>query len=106
MNQMPRPLYILYRVFHDLVAVLSRFINATFFGGSTHQSLSSRAHVDSKFDPEWKRRRLFINGVFFWQEDHCEADWLFSVDQALKVLERNDALLVSDQTTNGIGESA
>lgn len=81
--RMPRPLYIAYRVAEMAVSLFSRFINAAFFGGSTHQTTSARAHIEP-----WPRRKRFINAIFFWQDDHCEWAWLREVEEARKALER------------------
>ncbi|MDO9639698.1 MAG: hypothetical protein Q7J44_14250 [Pseudotabrizicola sp.] len=93
MKAMPRPLYIIFRVLHDLVAVGSRLINAAGYEGSTHDTLSSRSYFDGHTYPEWARRRRFINRLFFWQEDHCRADYLYGLEQARKKLERHEALM-------------
>jgi hypothetical protein len=77
-----RFLYILYRVAEMLGSVLSRFVNAALLGGSTHQTTSSRAHL------EWPRGRRFINAVFFWQDDHCKASWQTEVKHAKRTLEK------------------
>ena len=95
MIRMPRPLYIIVRFVQDLVAVGSRFINASGYSGSTHDTLSSRSYFDGHTDPEWARRRRFINLLFFWQEDHCQADYLYGLEQARKKVERHEALMRS-----------
>lgn len=93
MIRLPRPLYIIVRVLQDLGAVGSRFINASRYEGSTHDTLSARSHFESKTDPAWERRRQRINRLFFWQEDHCGADYLYGLEQARKKLERHEALM-------------
>lgn len=87
--RVPRPLYIIMRFAFDLLAVLSRLLNATVFGGSTSQTLSSRAHIESLTSETWARRRLFINRLFPWQSDHCAEQWAYDVDQAHKIIARN-----------------
>lgn len=82
-NGIRRPVYIGYRVAEMLISLLSRTINAAIFGGSTHQTLSARAHIEP-----WPRRRAIINALFFWQPDHCEWAWQLEVKQALKTLDR------------------
>lgn len=80
---MPRGLYILYRVAEMLVSLVSRFINAAVFGGSTHQTLSARAYIEP-----WPRLHRIINAVFFWQDDHCRWAWENEVEEARKTLAR------------------
>lgn len=97
--QMPRPLYIAYRVGEMTVSLVSRFINATFFGGSTHMTTSARAHIETS--PAWKRRERFINALFRFQEHwtgmpHCEWAWLREVEEARKTLERAGASKTRD----------
>jgi hypothetical protein len=79
---MLRLFYILYRVAEMLGSLCSRFVNAALLGGSTHQTTSSRAHL------EWPRGRLLINAVFFWQDDHCKASWQTEVKHAKRTLEK------------------
>lgn len=83
---MPRALYILYRVAEMIVSLLSRFLNAALFGGSTHQTLSARAHVE--WGRKWGVLRITINTIFFWQADHCKWAWQQEVEGAQKTLAR------------------
>jgi len=78
-----RPLYILYRVGEMLVSLFSRFVNAAFLCGSTHQTTSARAHVE-----DWEKMRKLINAVFFLQEDHCKKAWEDEVAEAKRTLEK------------------
>ena len=78
-----RPFYILYRVFEMLVSLVSRFLNATFFGGSTHQTLSARCYIEPL-----PRTGEFVNALFFWQDNHIKWAWEREVKEAKKTLER------------------
>ncbi len=82
MTRMPRPVYIAFRVAEMLVSLFSRFLNAAFFGGSTYQHLSARAHQEG-----W-RMRFWINALFFWQADHCREALEREVENARKTLRR------------------
>ena len=45
-------------------------------GGSFNETLSSRAHrMDVKDQPYWGWTASAINRLFFWQVDHCKAQW-------------------------------
>lgn len=55
--------------FQVLVAV-DQLIN-TFFGGMADETISSRAHR-LKIERGRKWASLIINGLFFWQNDHCK----------------------------------
>lgn len=83
---MPRPLYILYRIADMLVGLCSRAVNAALLGGSTHQTTSARAHIET--GRAWAIGRRIINNVFFWQADHCAWAWEQEVLNARKTLER------------------
>lgn len=89
MRRLPRPVYIVWRVFEALGQVATRFFNAAFLGGSTRQSTSARAHL------EWPTAAHRIDAVFwfvFGQKNHCKKSWEEEVSDALKTLERNEAL--------------
>ena len=45
---MQRARYILWRILADLVSLLSRFLNAFLFKGSTAQTLSARSHLEAR----------------------------------------------------------
>lgn len=85
---MKRSRYILWRIASDLVSLLSRFLNAFLFNGSTAQTLSARSHLEAATSPAWARRRQFINALFFWQPDHCRIAWEMEVERARYVLTR------------------
>ena len=89
--RLPRPIYVVGKFFYDLVAVLSRLLNATVFGGSTCQTLSARSYLESLTCEKWAARRRFINRLFFWQDDHCKEQWEYEVMLAHKTLELNEA---------------
>jgi hypothetical protein len=85
---MKRLRYILWRVANDLVSLVSRFLNAFVFDGSTAQTLSARSHLEAQTSPKWARRKRFINRLFWWQEDHCKWAWEQEVERARYVLSR------------------
>lgn len=59
MRRLPRPADLAVRLVDSLMQAFSRFINATFLGGSTRQSVSARAHIEN-----WPAR-IWINRIFF-----------------------------------------
>lgn len=83
---MQRFSYIIWRVGTDLVSLLSRFLNAFVFGGSTAQTLSARSHLEAATSLKWARRKRFINRLFWWQPDHCKWAWEQEVERARYVL--------------------
>jgi len=90
--RLPRPLYIALRFAEALGSAGSRLFNAAILGGSTHQSTSARAHIESYASDGWATARTWINRVFFWQADHCRMAWEYEVAEALNTLERNGAI--------------
>jgi hypothetical protein len=92
---MPRPVYVLYRLAESLLSSLSRFGNAAFLGGSTHQTISARAFIESASNTRWARRQRFIDALFFFQADHCRWAWEIEVRNAEKTLERNTPLPIA-----------
>jgi len=81
----PRPFYVLFRVGEMAISLLSRFINAAFLGGSTHQTTSSRCYIE-----DWPRGEAFVNALFFFQHNprHCQWAWEREVAEAKKTLRR------------------
>jgi len=79
--------HVAYEIGYFIFAALSRAINAVFFQGSMHQTLSARAHMES--GPYWERIERRINRVFFLQKDHCANAWESEVIRAIKTLQRN-----------------
>jgi hypothetical protein len=85
--------HVTYEVGYFMASLASRTVNATIYGGSMHQTLSARAHIEARSDAEWAKRERRINRVFFWQADHCAQSWLSEVTRARKTLQRNGDLI-------------
>ena len=85
---MRRAGYIAYRVIEMLIGILSRFINAALLGGSTHQTVSARAHIEDGIG--WQRTRATLNVIFWWHDDHCEWAWEQEVYHAIRTLDINE----------------
>lgn len=81
--------HIAYEVAFFLASIVSRVVNAVFYTGSMHQTLSARAHIEARTNPRWMQIERRINRVFFWQEDHCKIAWQAEVSRAWKTIERN-----------------
>jgi len=88
-SALARPLL---RVVAAAAAVASRAVNAVFYRGSMHQSLSARAHVEQGRDPVWAARRRRIDRLFsLCEERHCANAWADEVYRARRTLEMNEA---------------
>ena len=81
--------HVAYEILFWQVSILSRAINATLYGGSVHQTLSARAHIEARDSVRWAQIERRINRLFFWQVDHCAGAWDSEVTRALKTLQRN-----------------
>ena len=47
-------------------------------GGSYYQTLSARAYeTASKDHPYWGWTQKLIDGLFFWDENHCQRRWIY-----------------------------
>ena len=59
----------------ELLVWADRAVNVL-IGGTFRETLSARAHrMDVKNHPYWGWTASAINKLFFWQEDHCKAQW-------------------------------
>ena len=85
--------HVLWEVGYFLISLVSRIINASVYGGSMHQTLSARAHIEARTDDKWAGRERRINRIFFWQSGHCARAWLSEVTRARKTLQRNGDIL-------------
>lgn len=57
----------------QVLIALTQALNVA-LGGWADESTSSRAHRQ-QHKRRWQFARAVINGVFFWQEDHCAASY-------------------------------
>ena len=73
--------YVGKELIHGISHTTSAMLNTIVFGGDMYTSTSARAHME-KHEPEWAKRRNFINNMFFWQEDHCKGAWQADYDRA------------------------
>lgn len=80
---MTRAGYILYRIFEMLVSLGSRAFNAFVLGGSTHQTTSARFYIEG-----WPVGCAIVNGLFFWEDNHCRIAWEREVNEARRTLDR------------------
>ena len=81
--------HILREVAAGIGHTFSALINTVAFGGDMHTSTSAAAHLQQSH-PAWRNRRRFINGLFFWQADHCRRAWEADYARALAKVRAND----------------
>ena len=72
-----------------IAALLSQTVNHVFlykWGG--HHDMTVSAHVYTKRHlPRWRTAYKIINGIFFWQYDHCHISFQADVEFAEFVLD-------------------
>lgn len=71
--------------FSRVATWVSQTINLFIFLGHHDQTLSARTHLN-QHKPGWKQARVIINGLFFWQEDHCRLSHEVDVAYARDIL--------------------
>src|SRR5690625_1722868 len=67
------------RYFHQLLIAIDQLVNAALFGWAD-ETLSSRAYR-TLYKRRWRVIMRVINGIFFWQENHCRDAYLFERDK-------------------------
>ena len=55
---------------HQILIAIDQLVN-TFFCGWADETLSSRAWRMRKRNKRWAMARRIIDGLFFWQNEHC-----------------------------------
>lgn len=63
----------------NLGIALTQVLNAA-LGGQPDETTSARAHR-LQHQAGWDLARGFINGVFFWERDHCAAAYQAEMDR-------------------------
>lgn len=89
-----KPLTLAQEVLIFPISIVSRFLNVC-AGGSPYQTLSARSYVEAVIDEKqnhWDTYRRLINGLFFWQSNHCERAWLRQVERAMRTLKDHRAI--------------
>ncbi len=61
----------MYDFFVKVVGTVSRWLNDNVFWGTKSESLSGRSYR-LRHKLHWRVARNLINGLFFWQDDHCK----------------------------------
>lgn len=65
-------------------AWISQGINCVCLGGHPDQTVSARAWLN-RGSAGWRSAYRVINGVFFWQADHCRASHASDVEFAERI---------------------
>jgi hypothetical protein len=81
--------YVVYEIGYFSFSLFSRCLNTIAFGGSMHQTLSARTHIEAVNSKAWKKREKVINMIFFFEPDHCAKAWHSEVARARKTLAKN-----------------
>lgn len=63
---------------YHIIIALDQLFNAL-LAGEADETLSSRTHrravLAAQPKRRWRTARRLINGLFFWQQDHCRASY-------------------------------
>lgn len=87
-------------ILYHLISLISRIYNTLFLKGDMYQTASARTYAESFTSEKWKKRKKFINAIFFWQDDHCKSAWLAEVNRAIKTIEKNKAISEATRQMN------
>lgn len=87
---MNRASYAAIRFAEALLSAGSRFLNATLLGGSTSISISARAALERT--PRWRRARVWIDRLFWFDSQHCARALAREVYLAKRTLAQLEAL--------------
>ena len=68
----------------NLWVMASQMANTILLAGNPDQTISARAYVASYSGKRWPM--LLINGVFFWQSNHCRESHNQDVENAVRVM--------------------
>ena len=67
----------------QVLLAIDQLLNALIPGGWADETLSSRAHrMREKSHKYWGWTADMIDGLFFWQSNHCYNAWLEEVKRA------------------------
>ncbi len=64
----------------QILIAFDQLIN-TILGGMADETISSRAHRNRFKNWRWRFMRRLIDGLFFWQKDHCHQSYLAELDR-------------------------
>lgn len=64
----------------QIMIAFDQLIN-TILGGMADETISSRAHRKQHKSRRWRFMRRLIDGLFFWQKDHCHQSYLAELDR-------------------------
>ncbi len=59
----------------QIFIALDQLANAL-IGGYADETLSARAWRERNSEPRWGKAQVWIDRIFFWQQDHCFQSFL------------------------------
>jgi len=72
-----------------VAAGMSQTINLFLLFGHHDQTVSARCYVN-RYKLGWQQAYWMINGLFFWQEDHCHDSFVRDIQFAQEVLNHTE----------------
>jgi len=57
---------------HQFLVAVDQVLNTFTSDGWADETLSAHAWRSRGKSPAWRRARKVIDGIFFWEKDHCQ----------------------------------
>lgn len=69
-------------------SLASAFFNVWLFNGNPDESISARCYREGVIldRVKWDARRVFIDAMFFWQDEHCMKSYLIDLEHAREMV--------------------
>jgi len=81
---------------------LSQLVNTMILGGDANESISGRsariAYIEAQRDWPWAIAYRAINGIFFWQENHCLEAFTNDLQRAVRLVRDHGDLIHKSAT--------
>lgn len=65
----------------QVLIALDQLVNAAFARGMADETLSARIYRNREKGAGWAAGYKFVNGLFFWQIDHCGGAYLSELNR-------------------------
>lgn len=57
---------------HQTIIAFDQFLNAALLNGWADETISARAYRRQDHCKKWKKARIFIDMLFFFENEHCK----------------------------------
>jgi len=80
----------------DVAIAVDKLAN-TLISGSHTETISARAYRSAKLvdkpKKRWRVARRLINGLFFWQKNHCQSAYDASIERKTRAIKKAKELM-------------